>query len=132
MEIAISIYGNYLIAFKDSKGCLGSFSGLKSLSLVAIFCPDGDPLNVMLGEHGMVNGTYLNGYDIILYFINGYVLFCGTVGYSRLDLLHFLTAADQRTACLFNDRNDLSANGTTIEFKLHVLPPCWLQPYRLI
>ena len=75
VKVAVSVRCFNLFPFAQSKAGFRSVAGIKRLSLVALVGADCNPLNVVLGSHGMFNLAYGYGYCVSVYFNNGNVLF---------------------------------------------------------
>lgn len=79
VEIAVCVNCLYLFALKESKACLGCFTGLQNLSLIAIIGLNGNPLDVVIFQHGVLHSTYGDVYQISVYYIDRNVLFSSAV-----------------------------------------------------
>lgn len=55
MQIAISINCLYLIPFAEGKADFRHVSGRQRFTLVALLGLEGDPLNIVLRQHGMLH-----------------------------------------------------------------------------
>ena len=124
MEVAVSVDSLHLVTLAQSEADNGLLTGGENLALVALLGLQGDPLDVMLREHGMRCGADLDGYKIAFHLIDRNVLLCGGFCCSGDDLLHFLPTAHDRDTRVFDFGNDVAAVLTNIKFLFHFkLPP---------
>ena len=119
MEIAVGVNAFHLIPFAEGKADLGSVAGVQLLALVALLGVDGNPLDVVLRQHGMGHGTDLDMDDAIFDRPNGEVLFYSGIGGIGDDLAHFFTAADHRYTGILYLGDDIAAMFANIEFLFH-------------
>jgi len=116
MEVAVLISGHQLIAVSQHKGGLRLLTRLEIFDLAAVFGLDGDELNKMLGQHGMLHRAYLDLNSAALNFHNRYVLLGGAVSGAWNQLGHLLATAHDRYAGGMNKGDDIAAVLTAIKF----------------
>ena len=92
---------------------------MQLLALVALLGVDGNPLDVVLRQHGMGHGTDLDMDDAIFDRPNGEVFFYSGIGGIGDDLAHFFTAADHRYTGILYLGDDIAAMFANIEFLFH-------------
>ena len=123
VQVAVGVDGFDLVALADGEADLGRFAGLQGLALVALPGLQGDPLNVVLREHGMLDGADGNGDGVAFHLINRHMLLQRCVGRAGDDLGHFLTAAHDGDPTVFDHGDDVAAMLADVKFLFHVIPP---------
>ena len=123
MKVAVRIYRLDLITITDHKACFRLVSGIEAFSLIALLGLDRNPLDIMLGCHRMLYGSYLDTYLVFLNCINRYVLLLGRIRCSRDDFLHLLSAAYYRYSLISDHGDYVTAMGANEKSLFHVNPP---------
>jgi hypothetical protein len=109
VEVAILVGGDDLVTLAQGEGYGGSLTGLKSLALVALLGLQGDPLDIVLFDHGVFHAAHGDGNDVALNSYDGDMLFAACFNYACLDLGHLLTAAHHRNAGLVDHTDKVAA-----------------------
>ena len=105
--------------FAQGKANFRFFTGMQLLTLVALLGMDGDPLDVMLRQHGVLDRAYLDMNDAIFHRPDGNVFFYGGIGGIGDDFGHLFPAAHDRNAAILYLGNDIAAVFANIKFLFH-------------
>ena len=116
VKIAVGIYRNRLFISK-SKGHSGRFAYLETFALTSLVGLKIYPEDTMLLDHGMLDRTDHDLYGIALYGRHGNVLLMARLYDTRLQLSHFLTAADHGNTRIMNHADQIAAMLTNIEYE---------------
>lgn len=93
VKIAVSINRLDLVTLTYREADLGLFTGMQLLALISLLCVYRNPLDEMLGQHGMLDRAYLYLDDTILHRPNRNVLFYSGVCSAGDYLRHLFAAA---------------------------------------
>ncbi|MPM92165.1 hypothetical protein SDC9_139300 [bioreactor metagenome] len=89
------------------------------MPLTALVCLEVNPLNVVLGQHGVCHCANFNG-DVVAHHMNDrQVLFARSFGGVGLQGLHRVAAADDRCAGRVDHPHEIAAMIAAIEFSSH-------------
>ena len=119
VEVAIGVYRLYLVTLADGEADGGLAAGDKRLSLVACLGLQGNPLNVVLGCHGVRDAADIDNHAISLHAPNGHVLFKRGVRRAGNEGRHVLSAAGNGRARFLDDCDDVAAVAADKEFLFH-------------
>ena len=108
MEVAVGVDRFDFITLAESKADLRLFAGMHLLALIALLGLERYPLDVVLGQHGMLHRADLNMDDAVFHRPDGDVLLHGGVGGAGDDLAHRLTATDNGNARVLDLGNDVT------------------------
>ena len=117
MQVAVGVNRNGLV-IDEGELDDGFFAGLEGLALAALFRLEIDPLDIMLGDHGMMDRTYGYGHGVTVYGGDGHVLFAtGFHGVGGKGF-HLLTTADHGDACIVDHADQVAAVTADIELRI--------------
>lgn len=119
MEVAVGVDRFDLVALAESKADLGFLARMQFLALVALLGVERDPLDVVLRQHGMLQGADLDMDDIVFHCPDGDMLLHGGIGGARNDLPHRLAAADDGNADVLDFGNDITAMLAKVKLLLY-------------
>ncbi len=119
MEVAIGVDRFDFIAIAESEADLRLFAGMQFLALIALLGLERYPLDVVLRQHGMLQGADLDMDDIVFHCPDGDMLLHGGIGGARNDLPHRLAAADDGNADVLDFGNDVTAMLANVKLLLH-------------
>ena len=119
VEVAVGVDRLDLVALAERKAGLRLFAGVQLLALVALLGVEGDPLNIVLRQHGMLHGADLDMDDAVFHRPDGNVLFNRRIGRAGDDLAHRLTATDDGNARVLDLGNDVTAMLANVKLLLH-------------
>lgn len=124
MQVAVCVHGLDLITLAKCKTDRRLIARMQQLALVALFGLQGDPLDKMFGQHGMVNRADPYRYDISLDLIYRDMFFSSSVCRAGDDFSHFLAAAHYRYTRILHLGNDIAAMIANVKFLFHFdVPP---------
>ena len=92
---------------------------MQFLTLIALFGVEGHPLDVVLRQHGMLHGAYLDMDDAVFHCPDRDMLLHGGVGRAGDDLAHRLAAADDGNARVLDLGNDVTAMLANVKLLHH-------------
>jgi len=120
VEVAVCVNGESLF-IAEAEAELGGFAGIEILEKQTLFGFDADPLNVMLGDHGVVNGTYIDSKAALDERDNGQMLF--NAGFDGVGdkIVHLLAAAEYGNTLVLYHADLVSAMAANIELCFHFL-----------
>ena len=118
VEIAVGIYRDSLIA-AEAEAHVRSIAGLQRLALTAVLGLEIDPLDVMLGNHGMIHGADIDADRAVGQGDDGQMLFAARLDGVGHESLHFLTAADEGNAGIVYHADQIAAVTADIELGFH-------------
>ena len=119
MEVAVCVDRLNLITLAECKADLGFFAGMQLLALIALLGLERYPLDVVLRQHGMLQGADLDMDDIVFHCPDGDMLLHGGIGGARNDLPHRLAAADDGNADVLDFGNDITAMLAKVKLLLY-------------
>ena len=119
MEVAVLICCNDLVAFSQNEVCGGLGLRLEMLDLPALLGLQNDPLDIMLGNHGVLCAADKNIDLAAINSDNGNMLFNGCIGSAGNQLHHGLAAANHGDTAVLKLYDDIAADRASVEFKLH-------------
>ena len=119
MEAAVGVDCFDFIPFAESEAGLGLLAGVQLLALVALLGVEGDPLDIVLRQHGMLHGADLHMDDAVFHRPDGNMLLHGGVGGAGNDLAHRLAAADDGNADVLDFGNDITAMLAKVKLLLY-------------
>ena len=122
MKVAVRIYRLDLITITDHEACFRLVSGLEAFSLIPLLGLDRDPLDIMLGCHRMLYGSYLDTYLVLLNGINRYVLLLGRILCSRASFVPGMISF------IFSPQH---TTGTPLSLTMAIMLPQWVQMKNL-
>jgi hypothetical protein len=114
VEVAVLIDGHNFVTLAESKANLGSLAGLEVLALSALLGLERNPLDKVLGDHGMLNGTNVNDDLVAFDSPDGNVLFNGSISGTGNHLFHLLAAAHNGHAGVLNLLDDVTTVSTNV------------------
>ncbi len=123
MQIAVGVDGFDFITLTDREADLRLHAGFQSLALIAEFCLDGNPLNIMIIKHRMLDRANRNKHFSVFYFVHGNMLFGSGIRCAGNDFLHRLTAANDGNSGFLDDCNDLTAMSAFVKLHFHIVIP---------
>ena len=109
MQIAVGVGGDHFVTLEYGKLRHRTVARMQDLPLIARLCLQGDPLNVVFGDHRMFDGSDGHDHLTLLRRHDGNVLFQRSVRRSGLDHFHLFAAAHHRHTGLLDDGDDLTA-----------------------
>ena len=119
MEVAVGVDRFDFIALAESEADLRLLAGMQFLALIALLGLERYPLDVVLRQHGMLQGADLDMDDIVFHRPDGDMLLHGGIGGAGNDLAHRLVAADDGNADVLDFGNDITAMLAKVKLLLH-------------
>ena len=116
MEVAVGIGSHNPVVLCKDELSLGGLAGLELLALVALLALQGDPLDIVLLQHGVGHLAHLYRDLIAVDRNHGDMLLRGGIHRPGDQLLHLLAATHDRHAAVVDKGDDISAMRTDIEF----------------
>lgn len=123
MQVAVLIHCNSLLAAEAEVG-MGSGLGLERLAQAAVFGLNIDPLDEVLGDHGMVDGADVDGELVAVDGNDGQVLLAAGVHGIGDEGFHLLAAAHHRHAGIVDHADEVAAVTADIELGFHNETSC--------
>ena len=108
MEIAVGINSNGLVITQEELH-VGSLTGLKVLALAALFRLDIDPLDKVLGDHGVIHSANIYSNYAVLHGDGRKMLLIACIHGVGLQIGHLLAAAKQRDAGVVDLAHQIAA-----------------------
>ncbi len=122
MKVAVGVSLENLVIIADHESGLWLVTGLQLFALVALRGMQRDPFDVMLGDHGMFDGTDSDGDGLAVDPDDWNVFFYGCIGGVGHQFLHFFAAAHNRNAGFLYIGDDITTMLTDVELHDTLLP----------
>lgn len=119
MKIAVSVNGLDFIVRTNGKAYLGLISGAELFTLIAEPGLKRYPFDIVFFGHRMRHGADFNVDRVVFDGVNGDMFFLRRVDRAGNDFLHFLSAAHNRNARIFNESDDIAAMSANIKSLFH-------------
>ena len=119
VQVAVCVNRYRLIALTELEFYMRCAVRLELLEQVAVLKLYEYPLDVVLGNHRMIDGAYIYVKYAALYGCDRYVLLTACFHYIGNELFHLLAAAYDRNACIIDLMDDIATVCTTIELHFH-------------
>ncbi len=119
MKIAVSVNGLDFIVRTNGKAYLGLISGAELFTLIAEPGLKRYPFDIVFFGHSVRHGADFNADRVVFDGVNGDMFFLRRIDRSGNDFLHFLSAAHNRNARIFNESDDIAAMSANIKSLFH-------------